>query len=257
MRAGLQKRASFLKGEQPPPVGALARAAASMKARSEAKLILAHLDDPATPTAELPGLFEGLKQLGGKPHADRIDAFLHLYRADDDPGMIRALGAAAEALAALQRDAAKPTLRFVSNDPLTPEPLRDRTRKAMAEIDAPPPPPPEADKPVEPTEKVESEPTPDEKPEEKGDDRPEKITAGMARDAMSKVEEEIRGCLPRHIPYVSIVVVVAPSGRIKKVDVTPAALKACIAPLVRKQSFPSTKSEKGQQAVWVVHRQKK
>lgn len=139
VRVALQARGSFLEGTPAPPVGALAKAAASMNMRNAVPALVRHLEDPATPVAELAGLIEGLGRLHATSAATPVEEFFRLYHADSgDPALTAAVAAAADALAAIQGRAAERTLQVVADDPLSETSVRERARAAVAALRAPP-----------------------------------------------------------------------------------------------------------------------
>lgn len=241
VRAALGKRASFLEDVPAPPVGALARAAASMRARGLVSVLLRHLDDPATPNAELPGLFEGLAALGDASAARPVEEFLKMYHAErDDPELTSAVVAAGRALRTLKRSQGTAVLTAVVDDPLTGDQIRTGLRAAMAE-----PEPQEA----EPQAQETAAPAPE--PEEAPDTRPERITAAMTTQVFRPVEAQLRRCLGDH-PQARLAMVVAPDGAIGTVVVAPNDVQACIEPVVRGRSFPETRNTSSEQVVHVV-----
>lgn len=133
IREALKAKASFLAGTGAPPSGALAKAAATMELRDVVPSLLAHLDDPATPTEELPGIFAALGALGSPAVATRIEAFVRLYRGEVDPGLLHALGSAGEALVALRGGQAAAFLTAIADDPSTAEPVRASFRRLALE----------------------------------------------------------------------------------------------------------------------------
>lgn len=237
VREALRGRASFLEGTPPPPVGALARAASTMRLRSAVPLLLRHLDDPATPADELPGLFEGLGGLGNARVAASIEAFLRRYHADATDGReADALAAAARALLALAPDRFA-IVQELAADPLAPDNVRERLSRALtehqaasaapvAEEDAEPPPPPRQPEPV-------------------ADDRPERITDEMRREVLRPIERRLRRCLERRgedpYPSARIALFIDDEGRPQTISVMPSALQECVEPLIRRRTFPRTR----------------
>lgn len=133
VREALRAKASFLAGTTPPPSGSLARAAAKMEMRDVVPMLLTHLEDPATPTEDLAGIFAALGTLGTPAIAGRIEAYLRLYRTETDPLLVQALAAAGEALFAIRGAAVAPTLTGIADDPTTAEPLRAHLRRIALE----------------------------------------------------------------------------------------------------------------------------
>lgn len=249
VRDALRGRASFLEGTPPPPVGALARAAANMRLRNVVPLLLGHLDSPATPAEELSGLLDGLGRLGDARAARPIEAFLRLYHADPtDAREAEAIGAAASALLALAPDRFA-TVQELASDPLAPQAARDRMSRALTEHQAAAaaPPPAPAQPPPRPT------PT----PEPVTDDRPERITSEIRHEVLRPVEARLRRCLEPHgadpFPSARVSMFIDEEGRPQTISVMPAALQECIEPLIRSRTFPLTR--RGREAlVHVIRR---
>ncbi|MCZ7679315.1 MAG: hypothetical protein M5U28_11370 [Sandaracinaceae bacterium] len=248
VRDALRGRASFLEGTPPPPVGALARAAANMGLRNVVPLLLGHLDSPATPADELPGLLEGLGRLGDARAARPIEAFLRLYHADaTDAREAEAIGAAASALLALAPDRFA-AVQELASDPLAPQAARDRMSRALTEHQAAaaaPPPEPEPPPRRAPA------------PEPATDDRPERITSEIRHEVLRPIEARLRRCLePRGadpFPSARVSMFIDEEGRPQTISVMPAALQECIEPLIRSRTFPLTR--RGREAlVHVIRR---
>lgn len=236
VRTALRGRASFLDDTPPPPVGALARAAATMRLRNLVPELLRHLDDPATPVDELPGLFEGLGGLGVASAARSIEGFLRLYHADATDGReADALAAAARALLALAPDRFA-LVQELAADPIAPESVRQRLSSALTEHQAASA-PPAAAPPAPPPRRAAPPPV--------ADDRPERITDEMRREVLRPVEARLRRCLePRGadpFPSARVSMFVDGEGRPQTISVMPAALQECVEPLIRGRAFPRTR----------------
>jgi hypothetical protein len=239
VRAALDDRASFLEDTPAPPVGALARASANMNYRTAVPFLLRHLEDPATPVEELPGLFEGLARLGDARTANAIADYLRLYHADATDGReIEALGAAAAALLALDpnRFAA---VQELAADPLAPEPVRERIARALTQHRADSQP---AQAPAQPEVQARPRPQPPPPPDPS---LPERLTDEMRRAALRPVEARLTRCLePQGAephPSARIAFTIDDEGRPQTVSVSPAALQACIEPIIRSRTFPRTR----------------
>ena len=248
VRAAIAKHGSFLDDVQAPPVGALARAAGSMRARGLVSSLVAHIEDPATPNAELPGLFEGLAALGDASVVRPIESFLQMYHAErDDQELTNAVIAAARALHTLQGERSRATLDAVVNDPLTSEPVRSGIRAARAEAEAAAQAAAQAEAAAEAERRATRQPEPEAEP----DTRPARITAQITAQVMSPVERRLRECLGE-APQARIALVVAPGGAIETVVVSPSALQECIEPIVRERTFPATQMARREQVTHVV-----
>lgn len=235
----LHAGASFLEETPAPPIGALARAAASMHLRQAVPFLVQHLEDPSTPIDELVGVFTGLADLGDARAVAPIERFVRLYHADaTDAPTLAALGAAAQALVALDADRTA-DVQAMADDPLAPEPARQRLALALAPPpaaaptpDAPAPPPPRPTRPPPP-------PPPDET-------LPVALDSELIETALAPVSARLLRCLDRPgdadpYPSARIMIMVDDDGAIQTVSVTPADLQGCVEPLVRTRSMPRTR----------------
>ncbi len=244
VRDALERRASFLAGTSAPPVGALAKAAAAMHARATVPALVRHLEDPLTPSVELPGLLEGLGGLGDRASATAIERFLSLYHAEDgDPHMTEALVAAEHALAAVRRRDAVPLLTHIADDTLATAPVREGARAAIAWLDAPPP----ADETAPPAEPVPP-------PEETVDTRPTRITPAITEQVFRPALHQLQTCLTDEARTARVAMVVDPSGTIRAVVIGPDAVSACMEPHVRALTFPATRMTASESVTYVVRR---
>jgi hypothetical protein len=116
----LSRHASFLDRTTSPPVGPLSRAAAKIGDRSLAPILVTHLHDPATRSADLADLARALGELGDDSSAEALRAFLvayHAYR--EDEGLSDGLVAAALAFEKLRGARAEPFLESLRTDPFS------------------------------------------------------------------------------------------------------------------------------------------
>ena len=243
IRPHLDAHASFLEDTPAPPIGALALALANMQQRRDVPKLLQHLSDPGTPSRELPGLITALGVLGVRSAARPIEAFLHLYHADvGDADLLAAVGAAAEALAALRDNGALTTLRTLAADPLSDESVRTRILAVIAAIENPP-----AAAPAEET----SVPPP---AEEVPDNRPVRLTTAITDRILAPVQTELVACLPNGTASARVSMLIRPTGALETVAVTPSAAHACVEPLIRSRTFPATRAHGMEQVVHVIRR---
>jgi hypothetical protein len=234
----LHSGASFLDARPAPPVGALARAAGSMHLRQALPFLVQHLEDPATPTEELPGIFAGLGALGDARAIAPMERFVRLYHADaTDAATLAALGAATTAILTLDADRAD-ELQALASDPLAPEPARQRLTAALTppaaapEAPAATPPPPRPTRPPPP-------PPPD-------TSLPVSLDSELVETALAPVRTRLLHCLDRPgdadpFPSARMMIMVNDDGAIQTVSVTPAELQTCIEPLVRTRTMPRTR----------------
>ncbi len=73
-----------------PPVGLLARGVSAAHERRAVPALIAHLQDPATPSADLPQIVAALRELGDSSAVAPLVDFLRLYHADT--GMLPPVG---------------------------------------------------------------------------------------------------------------------------------------------------------------------
>jgi hypothetical protein len=240
----MRRHASFLENADPPPVGALAQAAAGMQLKKAGPLLVAHVEDPNTNARDLPVLFDALEKLNHRGASSAIERFVRLHHAEPEGSEAApALYAALHAIGALRIKSARSSLQDIEGDALTPNSVRDKAREALALLDAPPAPPapPASSKP-------EPKPEPAEEAQE-GDDtqtdpRPYALTAEMVRASLQPVQKKLSQCLaadttrPRSA---RVSMVVQGEGRVEGIFVVPTTLQACIEPLVREAKFPATR----------------
>lgn len=128
--AALQRRANYLSGTRPPPVGALAAVAARQGERRAVPLLLGHLRDPATAPGDLAGIASALGRLGDASAVQPLTDFVWLYHAEsDDEALAAALGAAARAMVELAGPRGREEVQRVLDAPFT-------TPRARAQLQA-------------------------------------------------------------------------------------------------------------------------
>jgi hypothetical protein len=136
MRA-LGRHAGFLEGTTPPPVGALASAAARMGEARAVPLLVAHLSDPATQSEDLAAVATALGALGGNAVIEPLQDFLRLYHCEDeDQALARALASAAAALIQVAGPTGRELVEELVSDGFTMAAARPLLQQALA---APPP----------------------------------------------------------------------------------------------------------------------
>ena len=249
--AALERHAAYLEGTTTPPVGALARAAVAMEERRAVPMLIAHLRDPATATADLGALLAALGALGDRGAAAPIRDFLRLYHAEAaDDELAAGLNAGLEALVSLQGPVARETLEEIGNDPLTMAPVRAKARALVTALDQQPEQAEEAEA-ADDTEETAAESS------EPGEELPERINAAIVREVLSPVDRELRQCLaqaegrPRSA---RLIIRLTGEGAIEQLSVTPAAVVECVEPLVRAQTFPANRRRSAQQVVYTLRR---
>jgi hypothetical protein len=209
--------------------------------RTVVPALLRHLADPATPSAELRGVFAGLGTLGARSAAPAVERFLRLYHAESgDAALATALPAAMNALAALDADRARLVLGEIAGDPLAEADVRRDARASIEALDAPTPSP---------------EPAPVEAPPEPAPDtRPARLDATITAQVFAPVTRQLRECLPEDVTTARVAIVVQSDGRILTVAVTPAPAQECIEALARTRTFPVTRLGRSEQVVLDVRR---
>lgn len=252
--AALKKRASFLKGNPPPPSGSLALAAANMGLRNTVPDLIDHLNDPATPASEIKGILMALGKLGTGQTAETIEQFLALYHAEtEDTALINSLRAAPEALIDIKGEKAKDVLLPIAKDPLTAKSLAKQTEEALATLS-------KSSDSGEKKEKAEGtgesgsaqEETPP--PEKEKDKRAHALTGEMVRDVMSPLNEELKKCVPKDFRKVKIVLLVNPTGSIQSIFTVPSEAQKCISGVLKNQKFPATQKDDPEQVIYLVRK---
>jgi hypothetical protein len=239
----MRRHASFLEDADPPPVGALAQAAAGMQLKKAGPLLVAHVEDPNTSARDLPVLFDALEKLNHKGASSAIERFVRLHHAEPEGSEAApALYAALHAIGTLRVKSARPSLQNIEGDALTPNGVRDKAREALALLDAPPAPPvsskPEPEPKAEPVEEAQ------EGDDTQTDPRPYALSAEMVRASLQPVQKALSQCLaadatrPRSA---RVSMVVQGEGRVEGIFVVPTTLQACVEPLVREAKFPATR----------------
>lgn len=244
--SALERHTRFLERTTAPPISPLARAAVRMEERRAVPGLIAHLRDPATAVTDLSPILEALGALGDASTAGAIRDFLRLYHADEeDPALVIALQAAVDALVRLQAREAAPALEELIADSLGIAPLRGHARTALEALHAPA----EEPAPEEPTEPTEAaEPT---------ETVPDRITLAIVRTVMREAEEELSQCLrsaPDHPASGRAVLTITPSGALESVSVIPDSIAACVEPIVRRHTFPASRSSRREQITYTIRR---
>lgn len=244
--SALERHTRFLERTTAPPISPLARAAVRMEERRAVAGLVAHLNDPATAVSDLTPILEALGALGDASTAPAIRAFLRLYHADEeDPALVTALQAAVDALVRIQARDAAPALEEIIGDPLGIAPLRGHARTALEALNAPP----EEPAPEEPADPQE--------PAEPAETIPDRITLAIVRTVMRDAEEDLSQCLrtaPDHPASGRAVLTITPSGSLESLSVIPDSIAACVEPIVRRHTFPASRSSRREQITYTIRR---
>ncbi|HEX2678068.1 MAG TPA: hypothetical protein VHM19_15545, partial [Polyangiales bacterium] len=251
----LNRHAAYLEGTNPPPVGALAKAAATQKEKRAVPLLVAHLNDPATPAQTLSPLVAALGDLGDPTAAEALADFLLLYHADPvDENVTRALELIPDALVRLTAEDARPTLEKIVGDPLGAGTIREKARRALAQLD-------DRAKAAEKDEDAQKLAAEQEKqkaaqPVDEKKLMPTHITVDIVKQTLLPVRDKLQTCVQSAKPeaFQARVVLVIEDGQVLMVSVLPESLQSCIEPLIRSQKFPVTQVSKRERISYVVKR---
>jgi outer membrane protein assembly factor BamB len=242
----LKQHAAFLEGSTAPPVGSLAKAAARLKESRAVGLLIAHLRDPNTPSADLSALVVALKDLNDRAAAQPLVDFLRMYHADTpDDQVTEALGETIDALVSLSGPAAVEILTEIAGDALGNTAVRHRARQALQAIE----------KAKEEAEKSEAERQAAMQKEAAAQQevaaKPQApleqfLSKAAIEKTLEPVSDKLQACLAKdsNKPRSAVLLMVIHRGDIMSIHVQPASLQGCIEPLVRSQKFPITKTAK-------------
>jgi outer membrane protein assembly factor BamB len=249
--AALARHASFLAGTSAPPVGALAKAAATENEVRAAPLLIAHLQDPGTPTPGLPEVVQALGDLKDPSVAAALAEFLLLYHADPvDEHLAHALELVPDALVKLQGEQARPALLRVAEDSLGAGGTQDAARKALVKLDAQAKATEQGSAPAAASAEPAA-PPPPERPRP-----PAHITVDIINQALLPVHDRLQACIRDAQPeqFQARVVLVIEDGQVLMVSVLPEQLQSCIEPLIRKQPFPITQASQRERISYTIKR---
>lgn len=251
----LERHALYLEGTSPPPVGALAKAAAAQNEKRAVPLLVAHLEDPATPPQTLGAVVTALGDLGDGNAIEPLTQFLKLYHADPvDEHVARALELVPAALTKLEGQAAREPLTQIVNDPLGAEIVRTRAQKALAQLDDQSK---AAEKDPEAQQLAVQQAAEKEAAEaNKPAPTPMYTSAEVVAKALLPVYDQIQTCIKSAKPdqFQARLVIIVEDGQVLTVTVTPDLLQSCIAPLVKAQTFPRVQISKRENVSYVIKR---
>jgi outer membrane protein assembly factor BamB len=251
----LERHAAYLEGTTSPPVGALAKAAATLKDKRAVGLLIAQLKDPGTRSSDLAPLVAALGDLGDPAAAEPLAGFLRLYHADaGDDHLVRALELVPAALIKLNGPVAQPVLESVVDDELGGFSIRQKARIALDALAA---------QQVAAEKKDEEQQTADERrlaKEAEGANpakfAPMTLTTQLVDQTLLPVHDQLQDCLKKQPKptFQARVLLVVEDGEIQLVSVLPQELQGCIEPLIRSQKFPKTRIAKREQLSYIVKR---
>lgn len=251
----LERHAGFLEGTTSPPVGALAKAAASLNEKRAVGLLVGHLKDPNTRSSDLPSLVSALADLGDAAATEPLTEFLRLYHADAaDEYLLRALELVPAALVKLSGPVAQPTLEAVMYDEMGVYAVRDKAREAVDGLNALQASAQKTDE----QQQVDQEHTVATEIAADGRSKflPRHLSLQLIDEALLPVRDALRDCLTKapKPTYQARIVLVVEDGKVNMVSVLPAELQACIEPLVRGQAFARTESGQRESLVYTLKR---
>ncbi|HKU44858.1 MAG TPA: hypothetical protein VJR89_42155 [Polyangiales bacterium] len=253
--SALGRHASFLDGTTPPPVGALAKAAAQQQIKPAVPLLISHLEDPATPATTLSAVVTALGDLGDASAIEPLADFLKLYHADAvDEHVTKALEMVPAALVKLEGQAARDVLTPIVEDPLSAGLVQAKAQKQLALLD-------EAraagEKNPEAQQLAEAQATEQAAAEaNKTPPPPQYTSVEVVQQALLPVRDQIQACIKSAKPdqFQARLVLVVEDGQVLMVSVTPTQLQSCIEPLVRAQTFPRPQISKRESVSYVIKR---
>ncbi len=236
----LARHSDFLAGTRAAPLPPLAAAAASSRDPRAGPLLFSHLEDPATPSEDLPALAKALAAVADVSLLARLSQFVRTYHAEQDDEQL------SEAVVILLRLVANrsPATATALLDPIASDPASEPSVRAAAQEEL-------AAVAARATNEAESGKEPGvEKPEEEGaaatkpaPPPPARLTAEHLARALVSVREPISECVrkdPAHPLTARLTVVVESDGRVLSAQTLPPSLTACVEPIVRKITLPPT-----------------
>jgi outer membrane protein assembly factor BamB len=252
----LERHAGYLEGTTTPPVGALAKAAASLAEKRAVPLLVAHLKDPNTRSSDLPAVVAALGELGDPAAGEPLSDFFRIYHADPiDEHVVAALELVPEALVKLNGPVAMPVLEAVTYDGLGTYSVRQKARVALDGLAAQQEAAQKRDEAaqVEQEQQVAAETQTAADPEQS---LPTHLTNDLISEALLPVRDQLRNCLGAAAKptFQARIVLVLEDAQVRMVSVLPAELQGCVEPLVRAQTFPKTRSVKSEQISYTLKR---
>lgn len=251
----LERHAAFLEGTSSPPVGALAKAAASLKEKRAVGLLIAQLKDPGTRSTDLPALVAALGDLGDPTAAEALADFLRLYHADPiDEHLLRALELVPGALVKLNGPVAQPVLETVSSDALCAISIRQKAQAALDTLAAQQV---AAEKQDQAQQNEEEQRVAREMEATDGAKlAPITLTTQVVDQVLLPVRDRLLDCMQKQKrpTFQARVLLVVDGGQVAMVSVLPKELQGCMEPLIRSQKFPSTRNGKREQLSYLIKR---
>ena len=239
----LSRHTRYLAGTTAPPLGALARAAVTMRSQAAVPHLIAHLRDPGTTESDLEVVIRALAAMEAEGAVAPLRDFLRLYHAEATTDALRgAVGAAADALLALQGDEVEDLLREVQGDPLAPRDVQDRLAVTITALET-------ARAEAEAAAAAEAEGEGEGEGEEgegeteaHGDTRPDRVTRPMIDRVIQPMRSRIHECIQNaNERNARVVLVLDAEGAISNLSIRPAAVRGCVEPLIRSLEFPGNR----------------
>lgn len=252
----LERHAGYLEGTSSPPVGALAKAAASLKERRAVPMLIAHLEDPNTRSSDLPALVAALGEIGDQAAAEPLSDFFRLYHADPiDEHLVRALERVPGVLVKLTGPVATPVLESIAYDDLGALSVRQQASAALDKLAAQQAAAAQGDeqKQVEQEQQMVAESQAAADPDKF---LPTHLSTDMIAKSLLPVRDDLKNCLANasRPSFQARVVLVIEEGKMLMVSVLPKELQTCVEPLVRAQTFPRTRLPKREQVIYTIKR---
>jgi outer membrane protein assembly factor BamB len=253
--AALTRHAAYLEGSTSPPVGALAKAAATQNEKRAVPLLVAHLEDPSTPAQTLGAVVTALGDLGDPSAIAPLTDFLRLYHADPvDEHVARALELVPAALTKLEGQGAREPLTQIISDPLGAGIVRERAQKALAALD-------------DQSKAAEKDPEAQQLAEQQAAEQqvadankppppPQYTSVDVIAKALLPARDQIQTCIKSAKPdqFQARLLIMVEDGQVLMVSVVPEMLQSCIEPLVRAQVFPRPQISKRERVSYTIKR---
>jgi hypothetical protein len=195
----------------------------------------------------LPALVTALGALNDNAASQPLSDFVRLYHADaDDEHLITALKLAIDTVVKLSGPVAIEMLTEVSSDGLSNHAIRQHAALALDQLESAAEQAEQqaqaAANPATPTEGEATTPTAPQRPA----GPPARLTLQLVEQTLLPVRTQLRACLKvgERQYYSARVVLVVEDSSLLTVAVVPQATQACIEPLIRARTFPTTLSSK-------------
>lgn len=252
--AALNRHAGYLEGTTAPPIEALAKAAIAANVTGAAAALISHLGDPNTASRDLPALVRALGELNDTTASQPLIDFLRLYHADaPDEHMITTLKLVIDTVVKLSGPVAIDVLTEVSSDALSVHAIRQYATQVLDQLETAAE---EAEGAAAENADANASPAVEETPEAPPAPAgpPARLTLQLVEKALLPARDQMRACLKvgERQYYSARIVLVVEDGSLLTVAVVPQATQACIEPLVRAQTFPTTTASKRERIAYTL-----